>query len=167
MPLRKEKHPRPRLIPTMMVLLILEFPFLIFMGLNLLTNRWSFLTSWTLFWMQFQEAFSLFLKTPGEYVRDEILFFDVLLFAVLVVSGALALMAGLTLSYRRKMSWILGVLAQIGTLVVGLSLHFMHQTTQAYWLMAFGIMMVLHLNFGDIREWFVKPIDDLEEVVNV
>ncbi|HOE70828.1 MAG TPA: hypothetical protein PKZ33_07140 [Brevefilum sp.] len=154
---------RPRLIPILMVLLILQSTILIFLGLNSLTHRWSFLTSWPRFWMELQEAVALVLKTPGETVRDEILFYDVLLFATIEVSAAVSLMAGLAFPRGKRIAWILALLAQIGTLASGLSLYFMHRAPQAYWLMALGIIMVLYLNYRDVRQWFLLPREDLAE----
>jgi hypothetical protein len=159
----KEKQLQPRLITILTVLLILQAPILIFLGLNILTNRWSFLTSWPRFWAELQEAFSLVLQTPGEYTSDEILFYDVILFAVLEVSAAVSLLAGLTFYRGKAVTWMLGLVAQIGTLAVGLSLFFIHQPPQAYWLMVLGIIMVMYLNYGEVRQWFLQPDEDSEE----
>lgn len=159
----KEKQHRPRLIPILTVLLVLQLPVLTFLGLNLLTNRWSFLRSWPRFWLEFRGALALFLQTPGEYARDEILFYDVMLFAVLESAGVLALLAGLIFYRGKPIAWILGLLAQIGTLVSGLALYFLHQPSQAYWLLVLGIIMVMYLNYGDVRQWFLQADEALEE----
>lgn len=45
--------------------------------------------------MELQEAVALVLRTPGETVHKEILFYDVLLFVAIEVSAAVSLMAGL------------------------------------------------------------------------
>lgn len=163
----KEKQLRPRLIPILTVLLVVQAPILIFLGLNLLTNRWSFLTSWPLFWSEFQAAFELVLQTPGEHARDEILFYDVLIFAVLEVSAAVSLLAGLTFYRGKAITWMLGLMAQIGTLLSGLVLYFLNRPPQAYWLMVLGISMVMYLNYGDVRQWFLQSENDLEEGVHV
>ena len=163
----KDTQLRPRLIPILTVLLIIQTPLLIFLGLNLLTNRWSFLTSWPRFWAELRVAFTLILQTPGEYASDEILFYDVIMFAVLEVSAAVSLLAGLTFYRGKAVAWMMGLVAQIGTLAVGLSLFFIYQPPQAYWLMVLGIIMVMYLNYGEVRHWFLQPNEDSEESAHV
>ena len=163
----KDKQVRPRLIAILTVLLLLQAPLLIFLGLNLLTDRWSFLTSWPRFWTELQAAFSLVLQTPGEYARDEVLFYDVLAFAILVISAGLSLIAGLTFNRGKAVTWMMGLLAQIGTLLSGLGLYFIHRPSQAYWLLLMGVIMVMYLNYGDIRQWFLQPEEGEEEGVYV
>lgn len=160
----KEKQLRPRLISILTVLLILQTPILIFLGLNLLTDRWSFLTSWARFWNELQAALSLVLQKPGEHASEEILFYNVLIFLALAVSAAVSLLAGLTFHRGKQISWILGLIAQIGTLATGLILYFIQQPVQAYWLLVLGIIMVMYLNYGEVRQWFLQPEDEFEEI---
>lgn len=152
----KQKHERPRLITILSVFLILQAPLIIFLGLNVLTDHWTFLYSWPDFWQAFQEAFSLVLQTPGEVATDEILFYNVLAFAVLTASAILALIAGLTFNRGGALAWIISLLAQIGTLLVGIGLYLLHRPYQTYWLLAIGVLMVLYLNYGDVRLWFLQ-----------
>jgi hypothetical protein len=161
----KEKQRRPRLIPILTVLLTLQSPLLIFLGLNLLTNRWAFLISLPQFLDELQAAFSLVLLTPGEYARSEIIFYDVFSFAVLLISAVFALIAGLTFYRGKALTWILALIAQIGTLASGIGLYFIHQPPQAYWLLVLGIIMVMYLNYGAVRQWFLQSIEEPEEGV--
>lgn len=160
----KEKQLRPRLIAILTVLLILQAPLLVFLGLNLITDRWAFLTSWDRFWAELQAAFVLVSQTPGTAARDELLVYDVISFAILAVSAGLALVAGVTFLRGKAINWILGLMAQIGTLASGLSLYFIHQPPQAYWLLAVGIIMVLYLNYGEVRQWFLQQEETEAEV---
>ena len=125
----KEKQLRPRLIHILTVLLILQSPILIFLGINLLTKQWSFLASWPRFWSEFRMAFELVLQTPGEHTSNEVLLYDVLIFTVLEVSAAVSLLAGLAFYRGRAISWMLGLVAQIGTLSAGLVLFFFEPNT--------------------------------------
>jgi hypothetical protein len=74
-----------------------------------------------------------------------------------------AFLAGLIFYRGKPTAWILGLLAQIGTLVSGLALYFLHQPSQAYWLLVLGIIMVMYLNYGDVRQWFLQADEALEE----
>lgn len=163
----KEKQLRPRLIPILSVLLILQSPILIFLGINLLTNRWSFLTSWPHFWSEFRMAFELVLQTPGVHTSNEVLLYDVLMFTVLEVSAAVSLLAGLAFYRGRPIAWMLGLVAQIGALSAGLVLFVLNRTPLAYWLLVLGIIMVMYLNYGDVRQWFLQPEENLEEGAHV
>ncbi|MFU8826124.1 MAG: hypothetical protein ACNA70_01385 [Brevefilum sp.] len=129
----------------------------------MITDRWAFLTSWDRFWVEFQAAFALVLKTEGATTHEEILVYDVIAFAILAVSAGMALVAGVTFFRGKAITWILGLIAQIGTLVSALSLYFIHQPSQAYWLLAVGIIMVLYLNYGDVRQWFLQPEENETE----
>lgn len=163
----KEKQARPRLITLLTILLFLQTPLMIFLGLNLLTDHWSFLGSWPVFWDELQGAFSLFLHTPGELVGEEVLFYEVVAFAVLVISAAVSLVASLTFPRGRALAWILSLIPQIGALLCGIALYFISRPPQAYWLLVVGIIMVLYLNYGDVRQWFLQPDEDAVEEANV
>jgi hypothetical protein len=150
------KREQPRLINLLAILLILQAPVIIFLGLNLVTDHWAFLLSWSVFWEDVQEAFSLVINTPGQLVVDETLFYSVIAFAVLSVSGAGALFAGLTFKRGGAFVWMMSLAAQIGTLLTGIGLYMIYSPVQAYWLIAIGILMVLYLNYGDVRQWFLQ-----------
>jgi hypothetical protein len=136
---------------------------MIFLGLNLLTDRWSFLTSWPLFWEELKTAFSMVVETPGELARDEVMIYDLIAFLILVSTAGVSLLAGLTFPRGKAAAWILGLLAQIGTLISGIGLYFIHRPPQAYWLLGVGVIMVLYLNYKDVRQWFLHPEEDQEE----
>jgi hypothetical protein len=158
----KEKQRRPRLVSILTILLLLQTPLLIFLGLNLLTDHWSFLTSWPLFWAELQAAFKLVVETPGELAQDEVLIFDLVAFLVLLIAAGAALVAGLTFPRGKAVAWIFGLLAQIGTLISGIGLYFIYRPSQAYWLLVVGVTMVLYLNYKNVRQWFLQPEDDQE-----
>ena len=81
---------RPRLIIFLMVLLMLQAPLLLILGLNLLTKHWDFLLSWSVFWTDLQESISLVQTTPGILVDDEILFYDLLAYAFMLFGAAVS-----------------------------------------------------------------------------
>ncbi len=154
------KTQRPRLITMLTIFLLLQIPLIVFLGLNLLTQHWTFLVSLSVLWEDIQEAFRLMLATPGEIVGDEILFFNLLGFFVLLMGAGAALFAGLTFHRGRPMAWIMSLFAQIATLMAGIGLYFVHQPVQSYWLIAIGILMVLYLNYAEVRQWFLKSWED-------
>jgi len=153
----KEKQARPRIINLLTVFLLLQTPLMVFLGLNILTDHWSFLGSWSVFWAEFEQAFILVIQTPGEFSNGEALFFEVLVFAVLVLSAIISLLAGLTFSKGKAVTWIMSLMAQIGALSCGIALYLISQPPQAYWLLFGGIIMVMYLNYGDVRQWFLQP----------
>jgi hypothetical protein len=159
----KQKQRRPRLISILTIFLLLQAPLLIFLGLNLLTNRWSFLTSWPLFWTEIQAAFSIVVETPGELAQDEVMIYSMIAFFILESSAAISLLAGLSFPRGKATAWILGLMAQIGTLMSGIGLYFVRRPPQAYWLLVVGVVMVLYLNYKDVRQWFLQPEEDQEE----
>ena len=159
----KEKQARPRLITLLTFLLLLQTPVMIFLGLNLLTNHWSFLGSWPMFWKELETAFLLVIHTPGELVGEEELFFEVIAFAVLVISAAASLVAGLTFPQGKPVSFILSLIVQIGALLCGIALYLISRPPQAYWLLMMGIIMVLYLNYGDVRQWFLQSEENAME----
>jgi hypothetical protein len=158
----EQKREKPRLIGILTVLLILQAPIILFLGLNLLTRHWTFLISWDVFWSDIQEAFELVLHTPGIMEGDEVLLYSVTAFAVLVVSAGTALCSGLIFNRGGVFPWILSLITQIGILVTGIVLYFIYKPSLAYWLIAMGILMVLYLNYGDVREWFLHK-DEVAE----
>jgi len=159
-----EKQARPRLITLLTFLLLLQTPVMLFLGLNLLTDHWSFLGSWPMFWEELETAFLHVIQTPGELVGKEVLFYEVFAFAVLVISAAASLVAGLTFPQGKPVSWILSLMAQIGALLCGIALYLISRPPQAYWLLGVGIIMVLYLNYGDVRHWFLQSeVNILEE----
>ena len=157
-----DKQSRPPLITILTILLVLQTPALIFLGLNLLTDRWSFLASWTAFWIELQAAVAIVLATPGELVHNEVLFYDMIAFIILIISGVTSFVAGLTFVRGRAITWILSLMAQIGTLISAIGLYIIHQPSQAYWLLLIGIIMVLYLNYGEVRQWFLQ-VDAVDE----
>lgn len=160
----KNRH-RPRLITMLTVLLLLQGPLIIFIGLNLLNDHWTFLVSWAVLWEDIREAFSMMLKTPGILVSDEILFFNLLGFGLLFLGAAAAFIAAITFQRGRPAAWVMSLFAQIATLVSGIGLFFVHQPGQSYGLIAVGIFMVLYLNNGDVRQWFIHRLDRNESEV--
>lgn len=160
----KENQRRPRLISILTIFLLLQAPLLIFLGLNLLTDRWSFLTSWPLFWAELKAAISMVVETPGELAQDEVLIYDLVAFFVLVSAAIMSLVAGLTFPRGKAVAWIFGLLVQIGTLISGIMLYFIHRPPQAYWLLGVGVIMVLYLNYKNVRQWFLQPDEDQEEL---
>jgi hypothetical protein len=163
----KEKQARPRLITLLTFLLLLQTPVLVFLGLNLLTDHWSFLGSWPMFWEELETAFLHVINTPGELVGEEVLLYEVLAFAVLVISAAASLVAGFTFPQGKPVSWILSLIAQIGVLLCGIALYFISRPPQAYWLLGVGIIMVLYLNYGHVRQWFLQPEEHALEEAHV
>ena len=155
MPSRKNLT-RPRLITLLTVFLLLQVPALVAIGLNILTQHWSFLTSLSVLWKDIQTAFRLTWETPGELVGDEILSFKIIGFFVLLLGAAAALLAGLAFHRGRPITWIASLIAQIATLVVGIGLYFIYQPDQSYGLIAIGILMVFYLNDGGVRQWFLQ-----------
>ena len=151
-----KKTQRPRLITMLTLFLFLQIPVIIFLGLNLLTQHWGFLVSLSVLWKDIQDAFRLALETPGEVVADEILFFNLLGFFILLLGSGSALIAGVTFHRGRPLAWILSLFAQIATLLAGIGLYFVHQPSQSYGLMAIGILMVVYLNNVDVRQWFLQ-----------
>jgi hypothetical protein len=160
----KEKQRRPRLISILTIFLLLQTPLLIFLGLNLLTDHWSFLTSWPLFWAELKAAFSIVVGTPGEMAQDEMLIFDLVVFLVLVSAASVSLVAGLIFPRGKTSAWILGLMAQIFTLISGIVLYYIYRPPQAFWLLGMGAIMVLYLNYKNVRQWFLQPEDDQEEL---
>ena len=151
-----KKSQKPRMIALLTVLLLCQIPVIIFLGLNLITHHWTFLVSLPILWEDIQTAFDLALKTPGEVVEDEILLFNLIGFFVLLLGSGAALLAGLTFHRGRPMAWILSLIAQIATLLTAIGLYFVHEPNQSYWLIAFGVLMVLYLNNADVRQWFLQ-----------
>jgi len=160
----KEKQRRPRLISILTILLLLQAPLLILLGLNLLKDHWSFLKSWPMSWAEIKSAFSMIVETPGELAHDVTLIFDMVAFFVLVSAAGVSLLAGLTFPRGKPIAWILGLLTQIGTLISGIGLYFIHRPPQAYWLLGVGVIMVLYLNYKNVRQWFLQPEDDQVEL---
>lgn len=161
-----KEQERPRLIPILSVLLLIQAPLILFLGLNLLTNHWTFLISWSVFWEDVREAFALMLDTPGVTVINEVPLFDLVGFGILVFSALMLIVAGMTFRRGAAFSWVLSLIAQIGTLVTGIGLYFIHTPSQAYWLMGIGILMVIYLNYAHVRRWFLQSIEDPEGTVN-
>jgi len=151
-----KRQERPRLISILSVLLVLQAPLILFLGLNLLTNHWTFLISWSVFWEDVREAFALMLATPGVTVVNEVPLFDLVGFAILLFSAAASIIAGLTFRKGGAFSWVLSLIAQIGTLVTAIGLYFIHNPSQAYWLMGIGLLMVIYLNYSNVRRWFLQ-----------
>lgn len=150
------KQERPRMITLLTVLLLLETLLILFLGLNLLTDHWTFLFSWPVFWEEMQQAYFLVVSTPGEMASDEILFYHVIAFAVLTISAGLTLISGLSFNRGGAVPWIMSLLGQIALLVTGIGLYFIDRPSQAYWLLVAGILMVLYLNYGEVRQWFLQ-----------
>ncbi len=159
----EQKQERPRLLNILAVLLLFQTPLIVFLGLSVLTDHWTFLYSWSFFWEDLREAFSMMIITPGEVVGDEILLFNVLAFFLLVLGASASLFAGLTFNSGRPITWIMGLFAQIATLVAGIGLYLIHTPPQAYWLIVIGILMVLYLNYGSVRQWFLHAAPIREE----
>ena len=151
-----QKQERPRLITLLTILLLLQALLLLFLGLNLMADHWTFLLSWNVFMRELGDDFQLVLNTPGEIARDEILFYNSVAFVILVIAASVSLIAGITFNRGGAMTWILSQIAQIATLVTGIGLYLIHRPSQAYWLMAIGVLMVLYLNYGDVRQWFLQ-----------
>jgi len=161
-----QKHERPRLIPILSVLLLLQAPLILFLGLNLLTNHWTFLISWSVFWADIQEAFALMLDTPGVTVANEVPLFDLVGFAILLFSAGTSIIGGLTFRKGAAFSWVLSLMAQIGTLLTGIGLYFIHKPSQAYWLIVIGILMTIYLNYANVRRWFLQSREVPEGGIN-
>ena len=96
-------------------------------------------------------------------VGEEELFFEVIAFAVLVISAAASLVAGLTFPQGKPVSFILSLIVQIGALLCGIALYLISRPPQAYWLLMMGIIMVLYLNYGDVRQWFLQSEENAME----
>jgi hypothetical protein len=152
----EQKQERPRLITLLTLLLLLQGPLILIVGLNLLTDHWTFLFSWSLFWAELQEAFFLVISTPGEIRADEILFYNVVGFAILVLAALASFFSGVTFNRGAAISWIMGLVSQIATLVTGIGLYLIYKPSHAYWLLVIGILMVLYLNYDDVRQWFLQ-----------
>jgi hypothetical protein len=61
---------------------------------------------------------------------------------------------------------VLSLTAQIGTLLAGIGLYVIYSPAQAYWLIGIGILMVLYLNYGDVRQWFLQSDNIIQEEFN-
>lgn len=160
------KQERPRMITLLTVLLLLETLLILFLGLNLLTDHWTFLFSWPVFREEMQQAYFMVISTPGEMEGDEILFYNVIAFAVLTISAGSTLISGLSFRSGGAVSWIMGLLGQIGLLMTGIGLYFIYRPSQAYWLLVAGILMVLYLNYEDVRQWFLQSEQMAQEELN-
>ena len=156
MMIKQIENRQPRLVAILAGLLILQTPLLIFLGLNLLNMNWTFLTSWQNFWNSFVSAFQIAWETPGKYVKGENLFYDVIAFLILVLNAGFLFVAGLIFPGGKQGAWILALIGQIGTLTCGIGLYFIHRPSQAYWLIAVGVTMVMYLNYRDVRHWFIR-----------
>ena len=152
----KDKQTHPRLIEILSIFLILQAPLILFLGINLITQNWTFLLSWSVFFKDLQQAFLLLMRTPEFVEGDEILFYHLLAYFFLLIGALMALIAGVTFNRGRPFSWVMSLLAQITILLTGIGLYFFDRPSQSYWLMAVGILMVLYLNYGDVRQWFLK-----------
>jgi hypothetical protein len=159
----KNKHVQPRLITFLTILLLLQAPVILLLGLNLLTQHWSFLTSWSILQSDIQTAFSLVVRTPGQITANGAMFYDVFAFVILVIAAVTSLIAGILFSGGKAFTWILSLIVQIGTLISGIGLFVIHRPPQAYWLMLIGIIMVLYLNYEDVRDWFLQSQTSAEE----
>lgn len=157
------KQERPHLIPLLTLLLLIQVPVLLLLGLNLLTDQWTFLFSWRVFSREVSEAFNLMLIHPGEPIEDALLFYNLVAFGVLDLAAACALVSGILLHRGGVFSWIMGLAAQIVTLGIAIFLYLVYQPSQAFWLMAIGIMMVLYLNDGSVRQWLLQSEEYAEE----
>lgn len=157
----QKMSPKPRMIGLLTVFLLLEGPLILLLGLNLLTDHWTFLTSWSVFRSDLREAFNLVLNTPGKIEGGEMLFYSVVAFGVLAFGAAVAFLAGVFFNRGSALLWILSLVAQIAVLLAGIGLYWIQAPSQSYWLMAVGIIMVLYLNNGDVRQWFLHT--DREE----
>jgi hypothetical protein len=158
-----QKQERPRLIPLLVILLLLQVPVLVILSLNLLTDQWTFLFSWPVFWEEIQSAFLLVMQFPGEMVEDAYFLYSVVAFAVLALGAGSALISGILLHKGGVFAWIMGLSAQIITLGTGIILYIAYQPTQAYWLISIGILMVLYLNDSGVRQWLLQS-EELAEV---
>lgn len=163
----KENRVRPRLIAILTVLLLLQSLLMLFLGLNLLTDRWAFLSSWSVFWAELQAAVLLAINIPWQFIEDKVLLYYVIAFVILVLASAAALIAGVTFYRGKAVTWILSLVAQIGTLISGLGLYFISRPPQSYWLLLVGVIMVLYLNYGEVRQWFLQSDEEAEEGVYV
>lgn len=163
----EQKKEQPRLINLLATFLILQAPVVLFLGLNLVTDHWAFLLSWSVFWEDVQKAFSQVIRTPGQLVADETLFYSLVAFVVLTISAAAAFFSGLTFKRGGAFVWVLSLTAQIGTLLAGIGLYMIYSPIQAYWLIGIGVLMVLYLNYGDVRQWFLQSDVNAQEDLNV
>lgn len=161
-----KKVNRPNLITILTILLLLQAPLVLFLGLNLVTNHWTFLISWPVFIEDLLESYGLFLHTPLQIEGGEAIFFKVLALAILVVGAVSAVVAAILFQRGGALAWILSLFAQIAILTTGIGLFFLKNLTQAPWLMAVGILMVLYLNYGEVREWFLRADPDEMEPQN-
>jgi hypothetical protein len=152
----EKKQERPRLITLLTLLLLLQGPLILIVGLNLLTDHWTFLFSWSSFWAELQEAFFLVISTPGEIGADEVLFYNVVAFSILVLAAIASFFSGLTFNRGAAISWIMSLVSQIATLMTGIGLYLIYKPSQAYWMLVIGTLMVLYLNYDDVRQWFLR-----------
>lgn len=159
----KELNTRPRIVKLLNFFLFLQMPVMVLIGLNLLTDHWSFLGSWPVFWDELKTAYLLVIQTPGELINGETLFYEVVAFAVLVFSAATALIAGMIFPRGKPTAWILSLIAQIYALLCGIALYLISRPSQAYWLIAVGIIMVMYLNYAEVRQWFLHTDEQFSE----
>ncbi len=159
----EQKQERPRLIPLLVILLLIQVPVLVILSLNLITDQWTFLFSWPVFWEEIKSAFLLVIQFPGEMAEDAYILYSVVAFAVLFIGAGCGLISGILLHKGGVFAWIMGLLAQIITLGTGIVLYIVYQPTQAYWLILIGILMVLYLNDSGVRQWLLQS-EELAEV---
>ncbi len=150
------KRIKPRLVKILAVFLFLETPILLALGLNLFTENWAFLRSWTVLMDDVAQAFRLVTSTPGSVEMGETLFYGVIAAVVLTFAAAGSLLSGFLFLRSGAFAWILSLMVQIVSLLTGLILYFLYEPVQSYALMIVGVFMVLYLNYNDVRIWFLQ-----------
>jgi len=128
----EQKKEKARLIGILTVLLVLKAPPTLILGLYLLTQHWTFLISWDVFYSDMEDAFSLVINTPEVVEGSEMSFYYVLAFAVLVISAIVSLFLGVIFNLRGAVPWILSLIGQIGTLATGIWPCFVYQLSKAF-----------------------------------
>jgi hypothetical protein len=157
------RQKKPRLVPLLGIFLLLEAVVLVIIGLNLFTDDFAFLGSWNTFTAALREAFQLVTGTPGDIESSETLLYDVIAAVILVITAGASLIAGGLFFRASAFAWILSLLVQISTLILGIALYWIYKPNQVYALLVVGALMVFYLNNTDVREWFLYPESPAEE----
>jgi hypothetical protein len=77
---------------------------------------------------------------------------------LIVVQGLLAFLAAIGLLRLRRTAWVLAMAVQGIQLLIALVLYFTTKPWYAYPIMAFGVLMVLYLNYSAVADAF--PADN-------
>lgn len=73
---------------------------------------------------------------------------------LLILLSALALLAGIGFFIQKRAAWILSLFVQGAVLALALAIYFIKEPIHTYFLMAYGVFMVIYLQHADIYKSF-------------